>query len=119
MSDQARNGVGREPGRETDNDAHRPCGISLRPRDPRCRRERGGARCEMEKISRGSFIWFFPEMLNDELDLFSLDVRGLEDRPPLLDLGLLKGAERIGRLLFARENLVSEISELSTYGWIG
>src|SRR5262249_39585172 len=30
-----------------------------------------------------------------------LDIRGLDDRPPFLDLGLLEGAERGRRLLFA------------------
>src|SRR5262249_48140896 len=41
----------------------------------------------------------FPEMLNASRILFSLDVRGLNDRPPLLNLGFLKRAERFRGLL--------------------
>jgi hypothetical protein len=35
---------------------------------------------------------------------FSLDVCRPDDRPPLVDLGLLKGGKGLGRLLLAREN---------------
>ena len=38
----------------------------------------------------------------------ALDVRRLDDRPPLLDLGLLIRAERLWRLLLAREDLLSD-----------
>ena len=51
----------------------------------------------------------FPEMPNDAPDLFSLDVCGFEDRPPLLDVRLLQSGERFGRLLIGRENLLSKI----------
>src|SRR5436190_21568716 len=37
--------------------------------------------------------------------LLSLDVCCLDDRPPLLDLGLLKGGKRIRRLLVARRTI--------------
>src|SRR5688572_21339041 len=43
--------------------------------------------------------------------LLSLDVRRLEDRPPLVDLGLVVGAQRFGGLLLARENLLRKIGE--------
>jgi hypothetical protein len=39
-------------------------------------------------------------------DLLCLDVCRLDDRPPLLDLGLVKCAERLRRLLLAWKNLV-------------
>src|SRR5262249_8622620 len=42
-------------GRKTDNEAHRPGGIGLRPRDARGRRQRGSARGELQKFPAGSF----------------------------------------------------------------
>ena len=48
-----------------------------------------------------------------------LDVGGLDDRPPLLDLGLLQCAKRLGRLLLARENLLAKIGEPRTHRRIG
>ena len=35
----------------------------------------------------------------------------LDDRPPFLDFGFLKSAERLGRLLVRRENLLPEVSQ--------
>src|SRR5258708_7347657 len=43
-----------------------------------------------------------------------LDVRRLDDGPPFLDFGLLKRAERLGRLLVAGRNLLPEVGEQST-----
>jgi hypothetical protein len=43
--------------------------------------------------------------------LFPLDARRLDDRPPLLNLGLLESAQRLGSLLFAWRNTLSEIRE--------
>jgi hypothetical protein len=48
-----------------------------------------------------------------------LDVRRLDDRPPLLDLGALKRAERLRRLLITGENLLSDIGKLSSHARIG
>ena len=44
-------------------------------------------------------------------DSFSLDACGLDDGPPLLDLGLLESAQRLGGLLLALRNTLSEIGE--------
>jgi hypothetical protein len=67
--------------------------------DPRtrghCCCERPRLYYQTHKSSAGTFHhaaaqkYRFPEMPNDERDLFSLDVCGFEDRPPLLDLGLV------------------------------
>ena len=43
------------------------------------------------------------------------DARGLDDRPPLLDVGLLHGSERLGRLLLAREKVQPQIGEPCPY----
>src|SRR6202030_886537 len=43
----------------------------------------------------------------------------LDDRPPFLDLGLLKRAEGFGRLLVARGNLLAEIGKARAQAWIG
>jgi hypothetical protein len=51
LADQARDNVGTTPRRITDNDAHRPRRISLRPRDPRDGRHRGSARSQMQDVS--------------------------------------------------------------------
>src|SRR5262249_32569284 len=51
--------------------------------------------------------------------LFPFDARLLDDRPPFLDLGLLKGALRLRRLLLARDNPHSKIGEPCTHGRIG
>jgi hypothetical protein len=52
---QARDDVARPASRKTDNDAHRPRRIRLRESKARDGRQRGSARCEMEKISAGKF----------------------------------------------------------------
>ena len=61
----------------------------------------------------------FPEMPNDAPDLFSLDVRGFEDRPPLLDLGAVVGRERLRILILARRNFLAEIGEPLAHAGIG
>ena len=66
-------------------------------------RQRGSARGQMQKLLGGEVSsCFFPEMLNDEPDSFSLDIRGLEDRPPLLDLSLVVGRECLRILILAQ-----------------
>src|SRR5262249_23933669 len=47
------------------------------------------------------------------------DVRCLDDRPPLLDFGLLKSAERFRRLLVARRNFLTEVGKLMAHCWVG
>src|SRR5439155_21063201 len=44
-----------------------------------------------------------------------IDIRGLDNGPPLLHFSLLKGSERVGRLLATRENLLSEVGEALTH----
>jgi hypothetical protein len=53
----------------------------------------------------------FPEMPSNAPDLFALDVRGFEDRPPLLNLSLVVGGERLRILILARRNFLAEIGE--------
>src|SRR5712671_4124860 len=48
-------------------------------------------------------------------DSLSLDVRGLDDGPPLLDFGFLQRSECFGSLLVSRENLLPEVGEARTY----
>src|SRR5215471_5207782 len=43
--------------------------------------------------------------------LFRLDIRRLNDRPPLLDLGALDLCKRFGRLLIAQRNVQPEVGE--------
>src|SRR5262249_59415654 len=69
-------------------------------------------------IPRIAFIAILPLPLPASLCLpelfflsFSLDVRRSDDRPPLLDLGLLEGAERRRRLLLCRRNLLSHLDQ--------
>ncbi len=61
----------------------------------------------------------FPEMPSNEPDLFALDVRGFEDRPPLLDLSLVVGRECLRILILARRNLLAEIGEPLAHAGIG
>src|SRR5262244_2841639 len=82
-------------------------------------RPRGIGAIPQPSACGGSLIWLFPETLNDEPDLFSLDVRGLEDRPPLLDLGLVVGRERLRILILARRNVLAEIGEPLAHAGIG
>src|ERR1700730_1271262 len=51
-------------------------------------------------------------MPKGEFRSLSLDVRRLDNGPPFLDLGLLKRAERLRRLLVARNDLLTEAGEL-------
>ena len=110
----------RAAGGKADDDAHRPRRIGLRPRDARHGRQRGSARGQMQKFFGGEVSsCFFPEMLNDEPDSFSLDIRGLEDRPPLLDLSLVVGRECLRILILARRNFLAEIGEPLAHAGIG
>src|SRR5215475_1819542 len=69
------------------------------------------------KFRRGRFSMFFPEILKTASpDLFSLDVRGLKDRPPFFDLGLLLRGKPFGRLLLAQRNVLALISEPLPHG---
>src|SRR5262245_28493332 len=52
LGSEPREHVGQAAGREWDDDSHRPCWISLRPRDAR---QRGSTRCQMDKLSTGKF----------------------------------------------------------------
>src|SRR2546425_324453 len=51
--------------------------------------------------------------------LLALDARRLDDRPPLLDLSLLKGCKRFRRLLLAWVYLLREIGEPCAHRCIG
>jgi hypothetical protein len=45
-----------------------------------------------------------------------LDASLFDDRPPFVDLGFVKGAERLSALLFARRDLLTELGELLACG---
>ena len=51
LADQTSDDVGRSAGGKWDDDAHRPCRVSLRPRDAGHGRQRGSARGQMQKLS--------------------------------------------------------------------
>src|SRR5262249_19763878 len=51
---------------------------------------------------------------SENLSSFRLDSSLLNDGPPLFDLAFLQGAERLWALLFAGENLLSEIDKSLT-----
>src|SRR5262249_39989704 len=73
----------------------------------------------MQKMSAGKFHSEPPSLKRGRRDaLFRLDVRRLDDRPPLLDFGLVKGAERLWRLLLAGKNLVPQIGKPGAHGGI-
>src|SRR5499425_3381535 len=55
LTNEARSNVVYATGCKWENDAHRPRRIGLRPSDARHGRQRGSARCKMEKISAGKF----------------------------------------------------------------
>src|SRR5262245_42980352 len=50
---------------------------------------------------------------------FQLDVRGLDDGPPLVDLRLVICGERLRRLLLAWRDLVSELVEPLPHAGVG
>src|SRR5262245_66490922 len=49
-------------------------------------------------------------------DSLALDTRLADDRPPLVDLGLVEGGERLRRLLRARKDVLAEIGEALAHG---
>src|SRR6516164_9898539 len=51
--------------------------------------------------------------------LLRLDVGRPDDRPPLIDLRLVVGIERLRRLLFARRKLHADVSEAPLRGGVG
>ena len=55
LTEQARRDVGAAAGGLSDDDAHRPCRMGLRPSEARDGRQRGSARGEMQKLSAGKF----------------------------------------------------------------
>ena len=101
LADQARDDVVRAAGGKADDDAHRPRRIGLRPCDARDGRQRGGARCQMQKFTTGKFHDDLRRSLQQAASL-RFDASRLDDRPPFLDFGLLLCGERFGRLLVAR-----------------
>src|SRR5712675_477246 len=74
------------------------------------------ARCR--NCRRGSFT-ALPLKLGKRATSFRLDVRRLDDRPPLLDLGLLLGGERLWRLVLVRPDSLAQVSEPLAYRRIG
>jgi hypothetical protein len=61
LAEEARDRVGRPAGRIRHDHRDRTRGIGLGRRDPRHDRERGSARCQMEKLSAGKFHCTLPE----------------------------------------------------------
>ena len=59
LADDARDDVGRRAGGKADDQMHRPRRIGIRPCDPRNSRERGSARCQVQKFSAGKCHGFF------------------------------------------------------------
>src|SRR5687768_4814071 len=57
------------------------------------------------------------DVRNDER-LLGFEARGLDDREPLVDLGLVVRVERLGRELLARRNLLPELREPRAHGRI-
>src|SRR5258708_938169 len=60
LTHQTRDDVARTGRSERHDDAHRPRRIRLRPCNAGYGRQRGSARCQMEKISAGKFHWHLP-----------------------------------------------------------
>src|SRR6516225_107593 len=58
---------------------------------------------------KGSFIMLLPSNAKREPDLFSLDVRSFDDRPPFFDLGFLIRGERLWRLLLGRRQFLTHV----------
>src|SRR5450755_2059826 len=54
-----------------------------------------------------------------EVGSFHLDARGLDDRPPLFDLGFLVGAQRLRGLLLGWINLLPDLGEPLLHRRIG
>src|SRR5215472_4566327 len=55
LADQASDDVGAAAGGKADDDADRPRRIGLRESEARCDRQRGSARCQMQKFAAGKF----------------------------------------------------------------
>src|SRR5215472_645428 len=49
---------------------------------------------------------------------FHLDAGRLDDRPPLLDLGLVKRIERCRRQFLARKNVLRDVGQLLAHGGV-
>src|SRR5262245_9125897 len=60
LSYQACHDVGATSGGKADDYAHGPARIGLRPSETRGGRQRGRARCQMQKLSAGKFHWRSP-----------------------------------------------------------
>src|SRR5262249_58855520 len=59
-----------------------------------------------------------PAMTNECASL-ALDAGLADDRPPLVDLGLVEGRECLRRLLRARKHVLAEIGEALAHGGVG
>ena len=78
---------------------------------------------EVHSFMRGRIFCGKPEVhfsgkCSDRPSL-GFDVGGLDQRPPLLDLRLVVGGERLGGLLLARRNLLAEASQPLAHRRIG
>jgi hypothetical protein len=61
-------------------------------------------------ISRAALSRYIGFCVLKLLKLFPLNAGRLDDRPPFLDLGFLKGAERLRGLPVMRKNLLAQVS---------
>src|ERR1017187_7376033 len=101
-----------------------PCVIPQRQRDRVHRRAADSrVRCNAgfgPSIKGGAHRYASEAALSmSHCTLLHFDPCRLDDRPPLLDLGLVVAAERFRRLLITREDFLSKISEPGTHKRIG
>src|SRR6266516_1869946 len=73
----------------------------------------------MQKSTTGKFHGVDSLKCLRRWGLFPLNVCCLHDRPPFLDLGLLKGAKRLWGLLIAGRNLHSLVGNALAHGRVG
>src|SRR5262249_36222641 len=110
--------VGRSGRSEWRDQTHRPRRIGLRRSNARNGRQRGRARCQMQKISAGEVYRALPRTTGYANGLLRFDAGLLDDRPPFLDLGLLIGTKCLRRLPLALRNFKALLDEALTYSRI-
>src|SRR5688572_2775509 len=74
--------------------------------------------CAEAWISQHHSKWISLETAAPASGSLHLDSCRLDDRPPLLDLGLVVSAMRLRRLLVAREDALAEIGELRPHACV-
>jgi hypothetical protein len=118
LAHQTRDRVAAGPRSEATDDMDRSRRIPFCPGDTGCW-ERGDSRCQMKKLSARNVHDVLSMKASVQIELLPSHSGGPDDRPPLVNIALLKSTEGFRCLLLARRKLLALLGEPDTHRRIG